>query len=155
MIMQLVFSVIMSFIPGIISLYWMPKGMQSDWYSGLAKFPFTPDLYTFDLLWFIFNILLGIGLFFVISGIKETKNTNTAVGLFLVHIVLNSLWTFLLFEKHMMGLSVLIGISVLVVLFFMQKSFTKENKYSGYMVWAYMALVVYSIYLTFGFFILN
>ncbi|MBN1324981.1 MAG: tryptophan-rich sensory protein [Alphaproteobacteria bacterium] len=155
MIMKFLFSMVLSFMPGIINLFWLPKGIESEWYTNLDKFPFTPAIFGFGFMWAVIHIFLGIGLFIIIKGHEETDNKNKAVGLFLTNIILSSVWPFVLFQYHIIIGSTIIAFALVTMAYFMQKSFAQESKLAGNIVWVYILWLIFSLYLNIGLLILN
>ncbi|HNY25369.1 MAG TPA: tryptophan-rich sensory protein [Alphaproteobacteria bacterium] len=154
-VMKFIFSMILSFMPGLVNLFWLPSGVGTEWYASLAKFPFTPEIHVFSFLWAAVHVLLGIGLFLVIKGDEETDNINKAVGLFLTDIVVSASWPFILFKYQIIPLSTISAVALLLIAIFMQKTFTKENKIAGNIVLIYIIWLSFSLYLNLGLLILN
>ena len=155
MIMKFIFSMILSFMPGVINMFWLPKGIETEWYTNLDKLPFTPDIFGFSIMWSVIHILMGVALFLIIKEPEETDNKNMAVGLFLLNIVLSSVWPFILFQYHIIIASTVIAFGLVAVAYFMQKSIARENKISGSIVWIYIIWLIFSLYLNLGLLILN
>lgn len=146
---------VLSFMPGIINLFWLPTGVETEWYTNLLKFPFTPGINWFGIIWSVVHILLGVGLFMVLKKEEETKNSTKAIGLFLTNIILSAAWPFILFKYNIIILSTIDAVALIILAILMQKSFAKENKYSGYIVYIYILWLMFSLYMNLGLLILN
>ncbi len=155
MFMRFLLAVLLSFMPGVINLFWLPNGMVSEWYINLAKFPFTPNIYIFGILWSVIHLVLGAGLYLLIKSREEKEHINKALGLFLTNIVLSAIWPFLLFKYHLITISMLDSLLILIIACVMQKFFARENKYAGYIAWLYIVWLMFALYMHIGIFILN
>jgi tryptophan-rich sensory protein len=142
-------------MPGIINMFWLPQGIATDWYINLSQFPFNPNIYVFAIMWSAVHVLLGIGLYLVFKKREETPNTNKALSLFLTDVVLSAVWPFILFKQHIIGFSTVVSVGLIIIAYFMQKSFARENKYAGYIVWLYIIWLIFALYLNLGLLLLN
>lgn len=145
----------LSFMPGVINLFWLPDGVNSPWYQGLEKFPFTPGLFVFGLVWSIVHIAIGVALYLIMKGPEETDNQNKAVGLFLATIVLSASWPFILFVQHLPLFSTLDTLLILVLAIMTQRRFAAENKTAGRIMWIFVIWSVCGLYLNLGLWLLN
>lgn len=68
-----------------------------DWYNQLNKPFFMPPGWLFGPVWTILYILMAIAAFLVWQRGLQDKKVKTALGLFLIQLILNGLWTPLFF----------------------------------------------------------
>ena len=73
-----VFAIVVSFIPGVIGVFFTPHGASNVWYNALSKSVLTPAGWVFSVAWTILYILLGIALFLVIINKKSKINKSSA-----------------------------------------------------------------------------
>ena len=92
-----IFAIIISFIPGIIGIFFTPHGASNVWYNSLAKSVLTPAGWVFSVAWTILYILLGIALFLVIDSKKNRIDKSNAYWLFAGQMALNALWSYVSF----------------------------------------------------------
>ena len=142
-----VFSIVVSFLPGIVGAVFSPNGPSDLWYNALIKSSLNPAGWVFGVAWAILYILLGIALFLVITD-KEKKNKKTlAYWLFAINIFFNALWSYLFFGLQMIGAGV-INVAVLIFIsIWLMRSFLKINKTSGYLILPYIIWLFFALYL--------
>lgn len=70
------------------------------WYAELAKPPFTPPSWVFAPVWIALYTAMGIAAYVVLGRGRESPGVRLALGLFVVQLVLNALWTPLFFGLH-------------------------------------------------------
>ncbi|MBN1324982.1 MAG: tryptophan-rich sensory protein [Alphaproteobacteria bacterium] len=153
--LKLLSAILLSFIPGIFGALWTPGGGIDGWYNTLVKTPLTPDGWVFGVVWPILYLLLGIALYLAIRNKQKNKIINPGTILFLIHIFLNGLWSFVFFGQHLIILG---AINILVLIFvacMMQKKFAAENKYAGLLIWPYILWLMFALYLNIGIYLLN
>ncbi len=73
------------------------------WYPTLRKPSFNPPSWVFGPVWTILYLLMGISLFLTRRARQEGRQPATAVPVFAVQLVLNSLWSFLFFRLRSPG----------------------------------------------------
>lgn len=154
-IIDFVMAMILSFIPGVVGMAFAPSGASDAWYNMLNKSVLTPDGWVFAAAWSILYILLGIALFLVMNDKKPSDVKTKSYTIFILHMILNGLWAYLFFGLHLVGTGMVIIIALLIVAWFMQKEFTSVNKYAGYLVWPYMAWLIFAAYLNISILALN
>ncbi len=142
-----VFAIVVSFIPGIIGVFFTPHGASNVWYNALAKSVLTPSGWVFGVAWTILYILLGIALFLVIITKKNRVNKSGAYWLFVGQMVLNALWSIVFFGAHMPALALLVLIFLIVESIYMARAFHRIESAAGYLVWPYIAWMCFATYL--------
>ena len=150
-----VFAMIISFIPGIIGIFFTPHGASNIWYNSLVKSVLTPQSWVFGAAWTILYILLGIALFLVMINKKNRINKSRAYWLFFGQMVLNALWSFTFFGLHMAALALLILIMLIFVSIYMERAFKEINESAGYLVWPYIVWLCFAAYLNASIMFLN
>lgn len=84
------------------------------WYAGLRKPAFNPPNWVFAPVWTLLYSLMAISLFCVCTS--ETEGSRTACILFLVQLLLNTIWSFLFFKYHLLLASLLEMLLMLAVM---------------------------------------
>jgi translocator protein len=74
------------------------------WYQGLAKPGFTPPAWLFGPVWTVLYIMMGLAAWLVWRD-KGFAGAGTALGLFVVQVILNGLWSFIFFGLQRPGLA--------------------------------------------------
>jgi len=114
---KLAACIILCLIAGFIgSLFTTPH--IPGWYAGLAKPSFTPPSWLFGPVWTALYILMGISLFLVWRGGLGERRVQLAVGIFIVQLACNVLWSFAFFGRQspLAGLVVIIVLWILIVI---------------------------------------
>ena len=142
-----VFAIVVSFIPGIIGVFFTPHGASNVWYNALSKSMLTPAGWVFSVAWTILYALLGIALFRVIINKKSRDNKSGAYWLFVGQMVLNALWSIIFFGVHMPALALLVLVFLIVESIYMARAFHRIDSAAGYLVWPYIAWMCFATYL--------
>lgn len=72
------------------------------WYSTLNKPSFNPPNWLFGPVWTLLYTLMGISFFLIIIS-TDTKDKRSAITISVIQMILNTAWSFLFFEYHLMG----------------------------------------------------
>lgn len=150
-----VFAIVVSFIPGIIGVFFTPHGASNVWYNALAKSVLTPSGWVFSVAWTILYILLGIALFLVITNDNKRIKKSNAYWLFFGQMVLNALWSIVFFGLHMPALALLVLVFLIVESIYMAQAFHPISKAAYYLVWPYIAWMCFATYLNATIMVLN
>lgn len=144
---QFVFAMILSFIPGAIGVMFTPMGASDMWYNALNKSALTPAGWVFMVAWIILYALLGIALFLVMHNKRTRCPKAASYWLFGIQMVLNALWTYLFFGMHLVALSMIVLIALIGFSFWMMNAFRQISRASSYLVWPYLAWLIFALYL--------
>lgn len=98
-ILKLVLSIIICQGAGFLgSLATMPS--IATWYKTIAKPSFNPPNAVFGPVWITLYALMGVALFLIWKRGTATAGVKSAMILFFVQLVLNTLWSVLFFGLH-------------------------------------------------------
>ena len=143
-----VLAVVISFIPGIIGGFFSPMSPgANEWYNGLAQSVLTPNGWVFSIAWIILYALLGIALYLVMVAAKTRQNKALAYALFIAQMGLNALWSYLFFGLHMIGGALVCLVALVAVAIWMAVAFRKIRVGASYLVWPYIAWLLFALYL--------
>jgi len=84
------------------------------WYAGLAKPAFTPPNVAFPVVWTTLYVLMAVALWRLWDRHPPSRGRALAIGLFLVQLALNALWSPVFFGLEAPGA----GLVVIVALWF-------------------------------------
>jgi tryptophan-rich sensory protein len=93
---KLAASIVICQLAGIIGSFFTVSSVNT-WYIGLTKPSFNPPNWVFSPVWITLFLLMGISLYIVWDKGIKTKQSKTAVSIFGVQLVLNTLWSILFF----------------------------------------------------------
>src|SRR5574344_661652 len=115
--------------------------------SYLVK-PFEIPKVLFPVVWTILYILMSISYYLV-------SNSNNTLRIYLIQLILNSLWTLIFFGLKLRLLSFIWLIVFLITVVIMIIKYIKINKLSGYLLIPYLAWLLFAGYLNFSIYLLN
>lgn len=149
-----ILAILISFIPGAIGVLFTPiTGHTDAWYNTLMNSSLTPAPIVFSIAWTVLYLLLGIALFFIWRN-KNQRHNNTRTHaitasewLFAAQMVLNALWSYVFFGLHMTMLALFVLFVLIVVSVYMAREFKNVSKTAYYLVWPYIAWLVFAFYL--------
>jgi len=127
----------------------------TSWYAGLIKPSFNPPNWIFAPAWILLYTLMGIAAFLIWNRRNGKKKIKTALVLFSVQLVLNSLWSIIFFGLHLPQYAFL---EILVLWFFILLtllSFYKISKPAGLLLLPYILWVSFAAILNLSIMILN
>jgi tryptophan-rich sensory protein len=122
-----------------------------DWYQHLAKPAWTPPDIVFPVTWTILYALMGVA-----AGlVAQRPRSGPAIGLFLLQLGLNALWTPIFFGLRApapgFAVIVLLLLAVLATLI----AFARHSRTAGWLMLPYLAWVAYASTLNLGIWMLN
>ncbi|MHC4626132.1 MAG: TspO/MBR family protein [Planctomycetota bacterium] len=125
------------------------------WYADLSRPSFTPPDWVFGVVWPILYVMMGISAFMIWSKGFGRRRVKVALGLFILQLVLNGLWTPIFFGLHMMALA-LAEITLLWVAIIMTiLTFWRISRAAAYLLVPYILWVSFAIALNFALWQLN
>lgn len=125
------------------------------WYSSLNKPTFSPPNWIFGPVWTTLYILMGIALYLVWKMGLKKKEVNIAFNLFLVHLLINALWSIVFFGMKEIFLALIVILILWVMIVVLIKLFWKINRNSAYILLPYLAWVSFATILNFSIWQLN
>ena len=153
-ILQLIVSVLICQSAGLIGSFFTTPAIPT-WYATLQKPSFSPPNWIFAPVWLTLYILMGIALFLVWQKRGEHKSAKPAIILFLVHLVLNAIWSILFFGLQN-PLLALIDIAILwLMIVILTYQFWQIKRPAAYLLLPYLAWVTFAMILNFTIWQLN
>jgi tryptophan-rich sensory protein len=145
-ILKLVVSIAVCQSAGVIgSLFTAPN--IPNWYAALEKPSFTPPSWIFAPVWLSLYTLMGISAFLVWRKGLSNPKVARALGVFLIQLILNALWSFLFFGLQsplagMIDIFFLLGVIILTAALFYRISNVAGILLIPYILWASFATVL-------------
>lgn len=145
----IVFILVTFIIGGFFSFFINSRGF----YNSLEKPPLSPPGVLFPIVWSILYVLMGISLYLV----SESNSTNKEQSylIYIVQLVVNSLWTLLFFGFGLQFVSFLWILLLIVLVVIMIINFYKANKLAGLLQIPYLLWLLFAAYLNLAIFIIN
>ena len=145
-ISKLIFSVSVCLLTGFLGSFATMDSVTT-WYAGLSQPSFTPPDWSFGVVWSILYVMMGISAFLIWNNGINKKQVNVALGLFIIQLALNGLWTPIFFGLHMMALAlveiVLLWIAILITIL----AFWRISKPATFLLLPYILWVSFAVVL--------
>lgn len=151
--LSLAFFILLPLLIGYLS-YLIPNTSFKDTYSYLNKPLFSPSPSVFGPVWTVLYILMGISAYLVWRE-KKKKNTNFAMSLFFLQLLLNFLWPIIFFGMNNYMLAFIEIILLLIAIIGTMLSFNKISKTAAYLLVPYLYWVCFATVLNFSIVKLN
>lgn len=151
---KLAITLILTFIAGGVGSFATSPNIEG-WYAGLQLPEIAPPNWVFGPVWMGIYITIAIAAWLVWRKGRNTPYVTLGLWVFVVQLVLNSLWSILFFglQSPVLGL---VGISVLwLVIVFMIGVFAKVSKTAALILLPYIIWVSFAGYLNYEIWILN
>ena len=126
----------------------------ASWFETLKAPFFRPPNWVFAPVWTALYILMGISFFMVVT--KKTRcSKKFAIGITIAQMVLNTLWSFLFFKFHLLGIALIDILLLWVAILFMIRTFYRLNTIAALLQIPYLLWVSFATILNAAYFILN
>ena len=130
-------------------------GSVSTWYVTLSKPALNPPSWVFGPVWGTLYLLMGISLFLVWKNGFKKKHERTARNVFIIQLVLNSLWSISFFGLENPGLAlvniIVLWIAILAIIIY----FYRISKPAALLLIPYLLWVSFATYLNYSIWVLN
>ena len=125
------------------------------WYASLDKPPFNPPNWIFGPVWTTLYTLMGIAAFLVWRKGIRNREVKIALGIFVVQLVLNTLWSVIFFGLNSLagGLVVIVVLWIAILLSII--TFYRISKVAGVLLIPYILWVSFATILNFSLWQLN
>lgn len=139
-----------SFAAGWLGSRWMP----GEWYAALAKPAWNPPNWIFGPVWTVLYVLMAVSAWLVWRQ-AGFGGAGVALGLFIVQLALNGLWSYLCFGLHRLDLA-LVDIALMWgAILAVTILFWGVNRIAGALLVPYLAWVSFASFLNFTLWLLN
>jgi translocator protein len=152
-VFKLIVSIIISQAAGVIGSLFTVQNIPT-WYAGLNKPAFNPPNYIFGPVWITLYFIMGISFFLVWKNTKS-YDIKVPVILFVVQLVLNSLWSIIFFgyKNPMFGFFEIILLWVFILLCILR--FYPVSKTASWLLVPHLLWVSFASVLNFKIWMLN
>jgi tryptophan-rich sensory protein len=152
--LKLITAIIISELAGIIGSVFTVSSISS-WYVTLTKPTFSPPSYVFGPVWTTLYALMGIAAFLIWKKGLDRKDVKVALGIFIIQLVLNTLWSIIFFGLHSSGGALIEIVFLWLAILATIIAFYKISKVSAYLLLPYIAWVSFAAYLNYSIWVLN
>lgn len=151
-IKTLLLFIVISFLPGVFGGLFTGPSINT-WYATLVKPALNPPNWVFGPVWVLLYIFMGVAAYLVWRDGKQGK--VLALSIFLVHLVINGLWSYIFFGmQSIIGgfIVIVILLSLISILFVL---FKRHSTWSAALLIPYFMWVAFAIYLNTMLLVLN
>ena len=141
-IKKLVFIIVFTFLIGTLPSWFIKMNLD-----GLIT-PFNIPSIIFPIVWTILYLMMSISYYLV-------SNHNNTLGIYLIQLIINSIWTILFFGLNFRLLSFIWIIILFSIVLIMSLRYKKINKVSYYLLIPYLLWLLFAGYLNLSIYFLN
>ena len=123
------------------------------WYRALAKPSWTPPELAFPIAWTILYVLMGVAAGLVWRS--RHRGRFAAIGLFLIQLAVNALWSPVFFGLHAPGGGLIVILLLLACVAATVVAFFPISRTAGWLLLPYLLWVGYATTLNIGIYLLN
>jgi len=125
------------------------------WYADLSRPSFTPPDWTFGVVWPILYVMMGISAFLIWQRGINKRQVKAALGLFVLQLTLNGLWTPIFFGLHMIAIALIEIVLLWVAIVLTIIAFWRISKPSTFLLFPYILWVSFAVALNAALWYLN
>jgi tryptophan-rich sensory protein len=146
-------SIVIAQAAGIIGSIFTASSV-TNWFETLAKPSWNPPSWVFGPVWITLYTLMGIAAFLIWKR-KQVSGAKSALVVYGIHLVFNSLWSILFFGLKNPGLAFAEILVLLILIIATIVMFLRINKWAGVMLLPYLVWVSFASYLNYTIWMLN
>ena len=121
-------------------------------YQELNKPFLSPPGYVFPIVWTVLYTLMGVSLYLIS---EESGDKKKSYIIYIVQLILNSLWTLFYFGLDMKLFSFFLLVGLIISVIIMILEFRKLNKTAAYLQIPYLLWLIFAGYLNLETYLLN
>lgn len=153
-ILKLALSIVVCEGAGLIGSLFTTPAIPT-WYAALEKPSFTPPNWLFAPAWVTLYILMGIAVFLVWrKGLNQT-GVKSALVVFLVQLILNTLWSVFFFGLKSPVAGVVVIVLLWIAILFTIYKFSHISRAAGWLLLPYILWVTFAAALNISVWMLN
>jgi tryptophan-rich sensory protein len=153
-IVRLAISIIVCQLAGFVGSIFTTPAIPS-WYASLTKPSFTPPNWIFAPVWTTLFFLMGISAFLVWRRGLNHQPIRTALTIFIVQLILNTLWSIFFFGLRSPILGFIVIAFLWIVVWLTILNFFKVSKIAGLLLIPYLLWVSFAAILNIAIWRLN
>ncbi|MEO7394038.1 MAG: TspO/MBR family protein [Chitinophagaceae bacterium] len=151
---KLIISIAIPVGVGVLSgLFTTPE--ISGWYQTIVKPAWNPPNWIFGPVWTTLYLMMGIALYLIWKSDNDPIAKKTAITLFTLQLVFNFLWSFIFFNQHQIGWSLIEIIVLWIFILLTILAFAQVNKIAAWLLVPYISWVSFATILNYTIWKLN
>lgn len=152
--LKLIAAIVLSELAGLLGALFTNPAIPT-WYAGLTKSDIVPPSAVFAPVWTILFLLMGIAAFLVWKHGFEYRRVRVALGLFVLQLILNVLWSVIFFNFHSLGGALIEIIILWIAILITILAFGRVSRRAAWLMVPYILWVSFASYLTYSLWVLN
>lgn len=141
---KLIGIILLTLLIGILPSFFIDASIDT-----LNKPALYPPTIVFPIVWTVLYILMGISVYLA------TKEDNSPYTIYLIQLIVNSLWTVIFFGLDMKLLGFIWILLLIVLVVVMMYQFYQRSKLSAYLLIPYLLWLFIAAYLNLSIYLLN
>lgn len=124
------------------------------WYTQIARPDWTPPNWLFGPVWTFLYVAMAVAAWLVTRS-GGWQGNRLALGLYLMQLLLNALWSWLFFGEHLIGLALIDIVCLFVLIAVVMVLFWRVRRAAGLLMLPYGLWVGFAAVLNYRFWVLN
>jgi tryptophan-rich sensory protein len=124
------------------------SGYSNPWFAVLDKPALMPPGYVFPIVWTLLYILIGLAFAQILSA-RGARGRTSAIGAFLVQLLLNLLWSPMFFAWHQVSAALLLLGILFIAVTVTMLLFGRIRGSAGLLMLPYLVWLLFAAYLNF------
>lgn len=153
-IVKLITAISVSELAGVLGSIFTFSQVKT-WYLTLNKPTLNPPSWIFGPVWTTLYFLMGVAAYIVWNKGLDRKDVKIALTVFIIQLILNTVWSIIFFGTHNTGLAffeiIFLWLSIVLTIFL----FYKISPTAGYLLIPYILWVSFASYLNYSIWVLN
>ncbi len=153
-ILKLITAIVLSEMAGVIGSIFTVSSIPT-WYATLARPELSPPNWIFGPVWTTLFALMGIAAFLVWQKGLNRRDIQVALSIFIIQLVLNTLWSIIFFGMQNPGAAfveiIILWLAILATII----RFSKISRVAAWLLVPYILWVTFAGYLNYFIWILN
>ncbi len=149
-----VIAILLPQAAGALGAYFTTPAI-SGWYATLAKPVLMSPAWIFAPVWTVLYLMMGIAAFIVWRTGRASRQKNDALGVFVLQLAVNTMWSIVFFGMRDPGASLItiasLGLAIIATII----AFARISKTAAWLLAPYLAWVIFAAYLNYMIFVLN
>jgi translocator protein len=151
---KLIFAIVVCELAGFVgAIFTMPS--VTTWYATLNKPTLNPPAWVFGPVWTTLFALMGIAAFLVWKKGLYRKDVKIAIVIFVVQLVLNTMWSIIFFGMHSPQGALIEIVCLWLAILATIVAFYKVSKSAAWLLVPYILWVSFAMYLNYAVWSLN
>ena len=141
-------------LAGFLSGQMAGDAADDDWFAVLAKPAIYPPPQTFEIVWPILYVLMGLALTLVVTA-RGAPGRSPAIAAFLIQLMLNLAWSPLFFAAHQIAASLWLLVAIDLAVVVTIALFWRVRTTAALLLLPYLAWILFATFLNWQFLISN